>query len=379
MAQTRLLGRALLGLLWLGTVGCGTSAPAPAVPPPTGASAASSAAVSAPAGAPSAAAGALAGAPDVVHVGVLQITVEAGLYIALQRGYFAEVGLAPELISFDSGTRALPALAAGHADATSGGFSPAFVNAIQRGVDVKMVASMASNEVDANSSFLILRKDLFDSGQVRDYADLRGRSIAIPPGMRPGLGEYMMARAIGRGGLTLNDVELMPLPFGDMVPALGNRTIDAAHVSEPLSTVAVDRGIGVKWKAASDYLPGVTPTMLTYGPGLLDKAPDTGQRLMLAYLRGARDYNNAFKYGIGRPEIVQILTEYTTVKVPALYDRMGMSYIPPDGTINIASLADQLAYYVETGGLPDGTSLATLIDDRFREAAVQRLGPYQAP
>jgi NitT/TauT family transport system substrate-binding protein len=112
---------------------------------------------------------------------------------------------------------------------------------------------------------------------------------------------------------------------------------------------------------------------------MLDKAPDVGQRFLVAYLRGARDYNTGFRHGVGRAEVVQILTNYTTVKDPALYDRMGMSGIDPDGKINLANLADQAAYYAEMGVLPEGIDLRTLIDERFREAALQRLGPYRAP
>ncbi|HLI26122.1 MAG TPA: ABC transporter substrate-binding protein [Chloroflexota bacterium] len=372
MAPRSLLARGLLVLLWLGSSGCGRSAPPPTAAPTAAAAGAPSAM------APPAPVGSVSAEPTPVRISVLRIIAEAGLFVAADRGYFAEVGLAPEFLTFESGARALPVLAAQQIEAASGGFSPAFVNAIQRGVNVKLAAGLASDEPGHTASFLLLRKDLAESGEVRDWPDLRGRTMAIPPG-RPGLGEYMAARAVARGGLTLNDVDIVELPFADMVTALGNRTIDVAHTAEPLSTVAADRGVALKWRPASEYVPGSSPTMLTFGPSILDKPPDLGQRLMIAYLRGARDYNNAFKYGVGRPEIVQILINHTTVKDPTLYDRMSMQDVPPDGTINLANLSDQLAFYVERGALPDTIDVQSLLDDRYRAAAVQFLGPYRGP
>ena len=132
-----------------------------------------------------------------------------------------------------------------------------------------------------------------------------------------------MARGLALGGLKLPDVNIVELPFPDMLPAFANGNIDAAHTSEPFSTLASDRGVAAKWKATVDYAPGLTPAVLTYGPSLLHNPTDVGQRFMVAYLRGARDYTAAFKQGIDRDAIVQMLIKHTSVKDPAIYDRMG--------------------------------------------------------
>ncbi|HLI26123.1 MAG TPA: ABC transporter substrate-binding protein [Chloroflexota bacterium] len=334
--------------------------------------------------APTAEAGASAAAPPfaleaaTVRVGVLGILAEAGLYIALERGYFAAEGLALELIPFDSGARGLPALAASQVEVSGGAFSPALWNAFQRGVNVKIVAGTAVAAPGAASGFLMVRRDLADEGQIRDWPDLRERILAIPPG-RPGAGDYQVARGLAKGGLTIAEVQLVELPFPDMVAAYANRTIEASYTTEPIATTAMDRGVAVKWRNVADWLPGANVALLTFGPSMLDKPFDVGQRFLAAYLRGARDYTTTFRHGVGRAAVVQILTHYTTVKDPALYDRMAMSGIDPDGRVNLANLADQAAYYAEMGVMPNGVDLRPLIDERFREAAVQRLGPYQDP
>ena len=123
----------------------------------------------------------------------------------------------------------------------------------------------------------------------------------------------------------------------------------------------------------------MTPAVLTYGPGLLEGPAEVGQRFMVAYLRGARDYNAAFKRGVGRAEIVQILMKHTSVKDAAMYERMGLSYIDPDGALNLANLTDQEAFYADFGAIPTRIDVQTLVDNRFREGALQRLGPYPGP
>ena len=314
--------------------------------------------------------------PTTVHMGVLAILAEAGMYVALEKGYFQEEGLTADFIVFDTGAKAIPALATAQVDASGGAFSPGFVNAVQRGVDVKMVGSLSSYEEGFNSGYFMVRKDLADSGAIRDWSDLRGHSVAIPPG-RPTVGDYTISRGLALGGLKLSDVNVVELPFPDMIPAFGNGNLDAAHTSEPFSTLAADRGVAAKWKATVDYAPGLTSAVLTYGPSLLHNPSDIGQRFMTAYLRGARDYTAALKQGTGRAEIIQVLTKHTAVKDPAIYDRMGLSYIDPDGTLNLASLIDQQAFYTDFGAINNPLDVNTVVDGRFREAALQRLGPYQ--
>jgi len=371
--------RSLLGAgagILLLVAGC---APGPAAPAgraqASSAAGGSAAAPAAPPAAPAGAAGEPSPTPLTVRMGVLGILAESGVYIALERGYFAEEGITPEFTTIDTGARAIPALATGQLDVTGGGFSPSYVNAALRGVGMKIVAGISRNEPDGNSGFTVMRKDLIDSGAVRDWADLKGRTVAVPG--RGSVNDYSVARGLEQGGLGIGDVEVVELSYPDAIPALANGNVDAAYLTEPFATLAADRGIAVKWRPTGEYLPGVSPALMSYGPSFLADQPEAGRRWMIAYLRGARDYTAAFRHGERRAEVVAILTRHTTVKDPALYDRMGMSTIDPNGAVNLASLADQAAWYGEQGFLQGSIDVASLIDTRFVDAALARLGPYQ--
>jgi NitT/TauT family transport system substrate-binding protein len=127
---------------------------------------------------------------------------------------------------------------------------------------------------------------------------------------------------------------------------------------------------------ASSYIPGLNPSMLSYGPNLLNKTPEVGERLLTAYLRGARDYAKAMTSGAGKEDIVAILIKNTPVKDRSLYDRMGMSHIDPDGVINLKHIRATLDYYQAAGAI-QRTEVENLVDDRFRQAALKKLGVYK--
>jgi NitT/TauT family transport system substrate-binding protein len=360
----------------------GGGAPSPASPATSPAAAPPTARAGAPAptageapSAPPGAAVAPLNPPVAVQIGVLNILGEAGIYIAAERGYFAEEGLIPELVSFDNTTRIVPALATGQIDVTGGGFSPNLVNAVQRGINLKLISSIQSSQPGRSTGGMLVRKPLVDSGQVRDWSDLRGLRVAIP-GLS-GLGGYIVERALDLGGLSLSDVELIELPFPDMIPAFGNGNIDAAHSAEPLTTLAVDRGVAALWHGTADYAPGVASSLITYGPSLLDQQQEVGRRFMVAFMRGSRAYKTAVERGERGGEIVQILTKHTSVKDPAMYERMGSGFVDPDLAIDMADIAAQAAYYVRQGLLPPTVEVAGLEDSSYRRAAVARLGPYR--
>ena len=312
-----------------------------------------------------------------VKIGVFGILAEAGLYVAQERGYFKQEGLDVEFLPGMVGADSLPALATGRVDAVGGSFGPGNINAVKRGIRVKLVAGLSSYRPGWDSGFYLVRKDLIESGKVKAWKDLKGLTLAVAQG-RPNLGDYITLQVLKKGGLTLKDANIVEVPFTNIITGLKSGGLDAAHTAEPQSTLAVDNGIAVKWHRASEYLPhGMTVAMLQFGPSLLEQNPGTGEKVITALLRGARDYNEAFKpNGTGRDSIVQILIKNTQVKNPAIYGRMGMSYIEPDGFLNVAVLNDQAKYFNEAGA-SDAIDVSTIADDRFTKAALAKLGAYK--
>jgi NitT/TauT family transport system substrate-binding protein len=311
-----------------------------------------------------------------IKIGDVAASSAVGVYLAQDRGYFQEQGLNAEFLRFDSGALTVAPLSVGELDVGVGVVSAALFNAIGRGVEVRLVAPQSRYELGYSQLILNLRRDLADRGVIRDFADLRGRTIAVLS--LASTNELVLERALQRGGLTVNDVNLVPLGAGDQIPAFANGSIDAGLLTEPQATIAADRGVAVKWREAAEWSPGVQVSNILYGPNFTRRDVAAGQRFMLAYLKGVRDYYHAIIAGRGdREAIIQTLMRYTPLQDRALYDRIVFVYIDPNLAFNEDDLRATIQWHLDRGLIERPVDLGTVIDGRFVQYALSVLGRYQ--
>lgn len=303
---------------------------------------------------------------------------DAGVFIARDRGYFRDQGLDVEWVPFQSGPNTVPALANGDLEVAGGTLSVALLNALDRGIQIKMVADKGTSRPGFQFVQIPVRRALWESGAVREISDLRGRHIAVAS-LQSGA-ESLVARMLLRGGLSVSDVDLVPLEYNDMILAFGNGAIDSAYILEPALSAALDRNLITPWEqgyASANFDSGVFQAATIAFSGQFAAQTDQARRFMIGYLRGVRDYNDAFVKGQGRADIVRILTESTSIKDPATYERMNMAGLDPDGRIVLQSLQWDMDYFRQMGYYTGQRTLNDLIDTSFAEYAAQQLGPYR--
>ncbi|HEY7067670.1 MAG TPA: ABC transporter substrate-binding protein [Chloroflexota bacterium] len=352
---------------------CRSAAPAasPAAPPPA------QPAATAAAPAPAASQPAPPAQAETLRGGVLASTTDAGIFIAQDLGYFKEQGIELDLSNFDSAARMVAPLGAGQLEIGAGSHSAGLNNAISRGVDIKLVADKGSATPGHGFQALLYRKDLVDSGQVRTPADLRGRRMGVSA--RGISVEVALATWLKRAGLTMDDVEPVEMGFPDQINALANGSLDGTISIEPFLTRILDLNVGTVYQRTDELIPGYQVAEVFYSGQFMREQPDVARRFMIAYLKGVRYYNDGFDKGDAakRQEVVNILTRNTTVKDAALYDRMVMPGLAPDGHLNVASLAEDQDYFLAAGLQQQRIDINTLVDHSFADAAVQVLGPYR--
>jgi NitT/TauT family transport system substrate-binding protein len=316
-------------------------------------------------------------APPLTTVQVASVGAvsDVGLYVAMDRGYFAAEGLQVELSPTDGISRIISALSTNQVDVAGGTGGAALFNAFARDIPVKLVADKGRLAPGFGYFALAVRQDLLDSGQVRGIADLRGRLLAVNLLNTGSIGERLADLALARGNLTRDDVSMLDLSYPDMTVGFGNRGIDAAIQLEPMVTAAVARGLATRFLTLDEVSPDHQVGVLMYGPRFA--ASDEGYRFLVGYLRGVRDYQEAFAHGRDRAAIVDILTRYSTVKDPALYELMVMPAFNPDGYVNRASIQADYDYYRGRGFVQQDVRLDSVVDDRYVDYALQRLGPYR--
>ena len=120
-----------------------------------------------------------AGEPARVRVGTIGSLSDSGLFIAQDRGYWQEQGLNVDLVPFDNVGLMVPAMGTGQIEVGAGSTAPGLFNAVRRDVPLKIVADKGNAAPGFGFSALVLRKDLADSGAIRDFPDLRGKTVAV--------------------------------------------------------------------------------------------------------------------------------------------------------------------------------------------------------
>src|SRR5262249_43509705 len=158
-----------------------------------------------------------------------------------------------------------------------------------RGVLIKLTVTTDVYYPGASTLFLMVSNDLLERGDIRDYGDLAVHRVAVT--VRGAFTHYLLALALRHAGLDVDAVEVVEMPFPELNGALASGAISAAIQTEPLATLAADQGIAARWRSAGDIRPGLVGAGFFYSPDLLGRRRDVGERWMVAYLKGVRDYN----------------------------------------------------------------------------------------
>ena len=322
---------------------------------------------------------ATAGGRTRVSLGQVGGLSDAPFFIAMERGYFAEQGIELDASRFTTAAQMVAPLGTGQLDIGGGAPGAGLFNAVARDVAVVIVADKGRLSPGHGYEALIVRSDLLDSGQVKSVADLKGRTIALAAkDIAP---EHTLSLHLRMGGLTTDDVQITPLGFPEMVPALANRSIDTASPIEPFLTQVLEQQTGrILDKRNDEIAPNQQTAVVLYSPKFASDKPDLARRFMVAYLRAVRDYNDAFdkKDPAKRAGVVDVLVKTSGVSDRALYDKMVFAGLDPNGRVNTDSLNAMQDYFLARGSQKQRADLNRVVDHQYVDAAVQELGRYPA-
>jgi NitT/TauT family transport system substrate-binding protein len=318
-------------------------------------------------------------AAQTITVGATSSTSDAPIYIADRKGYFRAEGLDVKVVNFRSAADMVAPLGAGQLEAGAGSASAGLYNAVARGIAIKIVADKASSPPGYGGTKILVRKDHLESGRYRELKDLKGMKFAMNA---PGVSNTSTLNTLLKSvGLKYSDVETVDMPLPDHVAALRNKSVDASASVEPGPALAVRNGDAVVIKSDDEILPNHQIAVLLFAEDFARKRPDAAKNFMRAYIRAVRFYNGALKDGrLDGPnadEVIAILSDATPIKSRDIYKLITPTGMNPDGRVNKASLAYDLAFYTEQGLVKSAVNLDDAVDGSFVEAALKELGPYR--
>lgn len=323
--------------------------------------------------APAPAADGDAALPDLgtLQIAYVPIIDFAPFFVAADKGYFAEQGLTVELQSVRNVDEMIAPLSTGKLDMTAMAVTTGFLNAMNQKLDFRIVAGDDDPTTPADDiPFLVVSKALADSGAVTTVADLAGRKIAI--NLRGSALEYLLSKGLEQAGLTLNDVEMVTIPGGQMLAALENGAVDGAVAGILNIQKMIDEGTAVPLLNNADVVESGAGGGIVFGQRLLDPANrEVGIRLLVAFFQGARYLNDG---GWQDPEVIATLSTYTGMDA-ALIEQIPHGVYATNGEIDETGILDLQAFQINYGYVEytEVLPITDLVDLTMLREALARL------
>lgn len=304
-----------------------------------------------------------------INLGMLRLTSSAPLFIALEKGYFAEQGLDVDIKWFDAAHPIAVATASSQIDVGATGITASLFNMAASGQNLAIVADKGREEKGYSSSALLVTADNYANG-VRSLADLKGKRIGIT--QKGSTFHYMLGRMLETQNLSLNDVEIIPLnKLSAVMAALESKQIDGAILNEPNITKVQNAGYGKLIAQVGDYIPYQTSAIF-YSPEFV-KNEAAGVKFMQAYAKACNYYYEAAvvkKDAQKTAEVIKIIAKY--VNAPAEDIEAGLPYIDKNGRLLQEDIATQINWYQANGMLNGQLSADKVVNTAFLEKALTK-------
>lgn len=312
-----------------------------------------------------------------VKIGLLMINADAGVFVALEKGFFRDQGLNVEITYFSSsGGPQMAALTTGDLDAGSGSISPGIYNSIAGGVNMRVVASKSRVGPRGSGRYMV-RRGLFEPGKPFAIKDIKGKVIAL--NSVSGLSRLYMDGLLKKGGLKETDVVVRAMPFNDMVGALSQGAVDVAFLVQPFISVAEEKGIGTGIADLWDLFPGHMTNNLFYSDLFIRSRPAAAEKFMAGFLKGQRYfYDAAVKKKESLDSVVDVVAKFSRTTDRKLL-RLGLSgtELTPNGEMDLKEIGDDQDWYFQKGLIKTKVEVNRMVDLRFLQSAVQTLGIYR--
>ena len=186
-----------------------------------------------------------------VKLGLLPIDSSIQAFVAKDKGFFREEGLTVTIAFMAGGAVIAPAVEGGELQI---GFSNAvsIILAHMKGFDFQFLAEAGIHLAEAPTLKLLVRKD----SDINAPKDLEGKVVGT--NTLGGIDEVSLRAWAKQNQVDLKKVQVVEIPFPQMVAALSSKRVHGVMIGEPFMTLAEaqvgTRTLGVPWSAISRRL-----------------------------------------------------------------------------------------------------------------------------
>lgn len=319
------------------------------------------------------AAASAAHAQEKVKVGVLKLTSSAPIFVGVEKGFFKEFGVEPELVYFQAAAPIATALAAGQLDVGATGLTAALYNIVLGGEKLWIVADKGREWPGYPLTAIVVHRDAYEAG-LRSIADLKGKRIGVTQ-----LGStfhYHIGNVLEKEGLSLSDVKIVPLQaMGAVMEALKGKQVEAIILPQPFPGTAEAQGFGKIIAWGGDLYPWQIATV--FYSKRFAAGGERATSFMKGYVKSSRYYHDAvlvqkdgrIQPGAHYEEVVSITAKYTGGTPEVV--RRGFPYQDRNGRLLVDDIARQMAWWHKHGFMKSTIPLKDIVDTSFLEAAAR--------
>lgn len=291
----------------------------------------------------------------------------SSLYLAEEAGYLRQAGFQfkPNRIS---ALQAIPLLATGKLDVILGGIPSQLLNAVIRGMNIKVVAGREHVSPACGDGYaLYARREVFSGGSI-DPLRLRGKRFSV---RSRGITEFILDSFLSSFGMKPEDVQRVDLPLKESLAALAGGKIDGlldAEISR--SPLAAMPSIVRVWRF-SDVQPYHQYSFVIFGDSMLGAGLTPGSRFLAAYLKAAGEFLDG-----ATPRYMREFAASHGLDVDKTVAECRATF-PRDGAIDLPSIQRSIDWNVGKGYATRPLRAQEIVDGRFLTEARRLLASSQ--
>lgn len=302
-----------------------------------------------------------------IKVGALRFTSHSASFIALERGYFSDVGLDVELVFFQAAQPMAVAIASGDIDYAITAVSGGLINLADKGA-IKVIGGALKEEKGIDGQKILASDKAFQAG-VTDPSKLAGKTYGIT----------QAGSSFHYVGSQIENIEGIDLSFkplqkvGAIIGALKSSQIDAWSIVPHIAKVLAKSGAVHIIGSVQDYIPNYqVTTVFTSTKNATDETKLT-RNFLAAFSKGIDDYNLTMidrSYGnAGVDAMVDLIHKYVYADRPrekaAPSIISGTMRLSPNAALNVSSIQNQLKWFQSKGMVDDRITLDALVDGSY--------------
>jgi len=293
---------------------------------------------------------------EPLRIGLQPFLSYAPTFVALDKGYFRDEGLDVKTTMIrGGGTAAFNECISGQLDICSGAITASFLNAVIKGVRIKVIADKGQIRKGHNTNELWVGKTLYDAG-LKNAGGLRGKTVATAG---PGSSDWiLLGLMLKKYGLSLsnNDVLAALLPGPERPRALESGTVAGAILVEPFIS-SIDHNKAALLTRITDIMP-VFQTAVFYARGdFLQKHSQMVRKFLAAMHKATKLYMQNPK----SDAMLAILSKYTKVS-PSVIRRASPAYFSPDGKIDVPAVRKTVKFLFDSKLISRSVHLKEFVD-----------------